>query len=101
MLRNVPPATWRYGTGAELAFTTRHIYCTMNHKPNSLNYSSSGRGGTGGLGGRVGPTGWPATVLCSSWYVLNSISFRSPSPFYTPLPGWSGEFLESLGCVTR
>ena len=38
-------------------------------------------------GGRVGPTSSPATVLCSSWSVLNSASFRSPSPFYTPLPG--------------
>ncbi len=57
----------------------------------------SGRGGTGGVGGRVGPTGWPATVLCSSWDVLNSISFRSPSPFYILLLG--GVFLRWLGCV--
>jgi hypothetical protein len=59
----------------------------------------SGRGGTGGVGGRVGPTSWPATVLCTSWDVLNSISFRSPSPFYILLLG--GVFLRWLGCVRR
>ena len=38
-------------------------------------------------------------MLCSSWNVLNLISFRSPSPFYTLYLGGAENFSGSWGAL--